>query len=100
MSETKHTPGPWQWVGNDLDQIGADYKSVLGTTVICGKFCYGATVEMTISEEDKKLIAAAPDMATALLFIVENVKLISAYRLVIEAALLKAGYPIPAPKVA
>ena len=64
---TKHTSGPWKWVGNDLEQVGGEYKTVIGLTVGCGQFCYGGSVEMTASEDDLRLIAAAPELLEALI---------------------------------
>jgi hypothetical protein len=62
----KHTPGPWEWVGRDLEQKGGEYKTVIGSEVSCGAFCYGGSVDMTVSESDARLIAAAPDLLAAL----------------------------------
>lgn len=61
---TLHTPGPWSWCGNDLDS--ADYKEVISSEVRCGAFCYGGCVSMKVSDADRALIAAAPDLLAAL----------------------------------
>jgi hypothetical protein len=63
---TTHTSGPWEWVGRDLEQKGGEYKTVIGTEVSCGQFCYGGSVDMKISDADARLIAAAPEMLEAL----------------------------------
>jgi hypothetical protein len=67
--ETKHTPGPWEWVGRDLEQKGGEYKTVIGSEVSCGTFCYGGSVDMTVSEADARLIAAAPELLEALILL-------------------------------
>lgn len=64
--DAKHTSGPWKWVGNELEQDGGEYKEVLHTEVSYGQHCYGGCVDMKISEEDKRLIAAAPELLEAL----------------------------------
>jgi hypothetical protein len=72
MSENKHTPGPWEWVGRDLESnFPGHYAAVIETTVSCGQFCYGGSVELTISDEDKRLIAAAPDLLALLVELVD-----------------------------
>lgn len=61
------TPGPWEWVGRDLESKHPDHSTpVIETEVGCGSFCYGGTVDFTISEADAKLIAAAPELVEAL----------------------------------
>jgi len=67
MNEIKHTPGPWKWSGRELEQDGGDYKDVIHTEVSCGQFCYGGCVDMTVSDADKLLIAAAPELLEALI---------------------------------
>jgi hypothetical protein len=64
--ETKHTPGPWEWTGNALDQKENPYKEVIGTDVHCGGYCLGGQWSPHISDADKALIAAAPDLLAAL----------------------------------
>lgn len=64
MSE-QHTPAPWEWVGNDLEHRADDWNDVIHTEVSCGAFCYGGTVTLKISEADKRLIAAAPELLNA-----------------------------------
>jgi hypothetical protein len=68
MSETKqHSPGPWEWVGNSLESNApGHYDAVLEATVSCGQFCYGGVAELAISDADKRLIAAAPELLAAL----------------------------------
>jgi hypothetical protein len=72
MSEIKHTPGPWKWCGRGLEQDGGERLDVIYTEVICGSFCYGSCVGMTVSDADKLLIAAAPDLYEALQEIIET----------------------------
>lgn len=57
MSETAHTPGPWEAPGRDGDEW-----------VICTHKSKGKrrTVAHAYSEHDARLIAAAPDMLEAL----------------------------------
>ena len=64
---TTHTPGPWEWVGRDLESnFPGHYEAVIESTVSCGSFCYGGSVDMKISDADRRLIAAAPDLLEAL----------------------------------
>lgn len=66
MDDVKHTPGPWEWVGRDLESnFLGHYASVIETSVSCGQFCYGGSVDLKISAADKRLIAAAPDLLNA-----------------------------------
>jgi hypothetical protein len=60
----KHTPGPWEWVGRDLE--AGDYETVIETEVSCGTYCYGGSPVVKVSAADKLLIAAAPDLLEAL----------------------------------
>jgi hypothetical protein len=54
----EHTPTPWKWCGNDLD--GANYAEVMGLDVECGRaLCYGGTVKLNISDEDRAFIVRA-----------------------------------------
>lgn len=62
MSE--HTEGPWEWSGDDID--GPDYAIVLERRVDCGTYCQGGTARLEISDADRRLIAAAPDLLAAL----------------------------------
>lgn len=72
MSEVKHTPGPWglsddgQWIqakGGKSPMVGDRFFSI----------CVSAT-----SEEDKRLIAAAPDLLEALeSLIIKYVRLVN-----------------------
>ncbi len=63
MNALTHSPGPWEWVGNCLEsKAPGHYESVLEAKVSCGQFCYGGSVELTISDADKKLIEACPDL--------------------------------------
>lgn len=59
-----HTPGPWKWVGDNLE--GANYADAIYLTVACGRWCEGGTAKAEISAADRALIAAAPTMLDAL----------------------------------
>lgn len=60
----QHTPGPWKWLGDCLE--GPDYSDVIGSKVACGAWCQGGSCVLTISDADKALIEAAPDLLDAL----------------------------------
>ena len=66
-----HTKGPWAWTGNDIDQVESPYTAVLSSTVSCGQFCYGGMVDLTISDDDKRLIAAVPELLELLIELVD-----------------------------
>ena len=67
MSEIKHTPGPWDWVGRDLESNSPTHcEAVIQTGVDCGSYCYGGMPVLQISDADKRLIAASPDLLEAL----------------------------------
>lgn len=97
MNALTHSPGPWEWVGNCLEsKAPGHYESVLEAKVSCGQFCYGGSVELTISDADKKLIEACPDLLMILEMLAAEadagtVMIPSALRLTIDAALIKAG---------
>jgi hypothetical protein len=62
-----HTPGQWEWIGRDFESnCPGHYEAVIESTVSCGSFCYGGTVDMKISDADRRLIAAAPELPEAL----------------------------------
>ena len=73
MSETtkvQHTPGPWKWVGDDLESqhVGApNYGAVLEREVDCGMWCQGGVARLVISDADRALIAAAPKLLALLI---------------------------------
>ena len=52
----KHSPGPWRWIGSD-DEDGCD--SLLDSA---GR----PVLDLGVSDEDSRLIAAAPAMASLL----------------------------------
>jgi hypothetical protein len=72
MDMSEHTPGPWKWSGRELEQEAGEYKEVIHTEVSCGSYCYGGCVDMTISDADKRLIEAAPDLLAALKLVVDT----------------------------
>lgn len=64
MGELKATPGPWEWVGNDIE---TPLRIVMSSRVKCGAFCYGGDVVLDITNPaDAHLIAAAPELYAAL----------------------------------
>lgn len=66
MADVKHTPGPWEWVGRDLESnFPGHYASVIETSVSCGQFCYGGSIDLKMSDADARLIAAAPELLNA-----------------------------------
>ncbi|KVU10689.1 hypothetical protein WK62_05350 [Burkholderia ubonensis] len=101
MNEIKSTPGPWEWVGHDLESNSpGHFEFVIEATVDCMPHCYGGCVKLKISDADACLIAASPDMALALEMIaVEDDAarhngtpvLTSGVRMKLDAALIKAG---------
>jgi hypothetical protein len=68
---TKHTPGPWEWIGDDYDPYGKWGWKELAPNVING------TVEGQISVDDANahLIAAAPLLYEELHTLVNVLKL-------------------------
>lgn len=62
---SKHTAGPWEWVGDNLEQ-SENYADVIASSVSCGAWCQGGMVNLVISDADRALIAAAPDLLEAL----------------------------------
>lgn len=59
MSETTFTPGPWNWDGNELVADGGFL--VLGAGIAKNGASY-----ISVKDEDKPIIAAAPEMYEAL----------------------------------
>jgi|SRR5699024_1934235 len=61
------TPGPWEWVGYDLEQTTeAGSATVLDFQCATEFGLSGAIEEVEITPEDETLIAAAPELAAAL----------------------------------
>ena len=59
------TPGPWEWIGYDLEQtFEAGGAIVMEAT--CENPHLGGVVNVEITPEDERLIAAAPELAQAL----------------------------------
>lgn len=59
------TPGPWEWSGYDLEQtFDAGGAIVMDTT--CENPHLGGVVNVEITPEDERLIAAAPENTQAL----------------------------------
>jgi hypothetical protein len=53
------TEGPWEWDGNDIDQCGTRWGSVVENTVSCMSYCYGGSVEQEVKPADREFIAHA-----------------------------------------
>lgn len=68
------TPGPWEFVGPDIEQCGETWGTVIENSVDCGSYCYGGSVRQEVKPEDAAFIAAAPSTVTRLLGIVERVE--------------------------
>lgn len=59
------TPGPWEWIGYDLEQtFEAGGAIVMDAT--CENPHLGGVVNVEITPEDERLIAAVPELAQAL----------------------------------
>ena len=59
------TPGPWEWIGYDLEQtFEAGGAIVMDAT--CENPHLGGVVNVEIAPEDERLIVAAPELAQAL----------------------------------
>ena len=59
------TPGPWEWIGYDLEQtFEAGGAIVMDAT--CENPHLGGVVNVEITPEDEALIASAPELAQAL----------------------------------
>ena len=59
------TPGPWEWIGYDLEQT-FDAGSAIVMEATCENPHLGGVVNVEITPEDERLIAAAPELAQAL----------------------------------
>ncbi len=69
MSDTRFTPGPWEWIGESLERDqsnGGPFIDPMELEVECGAYCLGGTAKLNLSEPDRALIAAAPDLYAAL----------------------------------
>lgn len=84
MSAAKHTPGPWKECGGQVVQAYAPYDTI-ATTYDDRK--------ATEDSANAKLIAAAPDMAEALLAMRKrfDFEMSRGYKDMVDAALAKAG---------
>ncbi|WP_242460813.1 hypothetical protein [Burkholderia cenocepacia] len=99
MNEIKHTPGPWTNHGR-ITGPGLPHSAVVAETLIARVFSkYFGGVEQEVANAN--LIAAAPDMATALEMVAQadddarravgQPLLTSGVRMVLDAALIKAA---------
>ena len=72
------TEGPWEWDGNDIDQCGTSWGSVVENTVSCMSYCYGGSVTQEVKSADRDFIAHArtdiPKLVAALEAVQAKVK--------------------------
>lgn len=66
MSETKHTPGPWEWKDGEYDDDLMFLASASGTICTFGNCDYYERCGELPNEADCRLIAAAPELLEAL----------------------------------
>ena len=59
------TLGPWEWIGYDLEQT-LDAGGAIVMEATCENPHLGGVVNVEITPEDERLIAAAPELAQAL----------------------------------
>ena len=59
------TLGPWEWIGYDLEQT-FDAGGAIVMEATCENPHLGGVVNVEITPEDERLIAAAPELAQAL----------------------------------
>ena len=59
------TSGPWEWIGYDLEQT-FDAGGAIVMEATCENPHLGGVVNVEITPEDERLIAAAPELAQAL----------------------------------
>ena len=59
------TLGPWEWIGYDLEQT-FDAGGAIVMDATCENPHLGGVVNVEITPEDERLIAAAPELAQAL----------------------------------
>lgn len=71
----RHTPGPWRWNyrHGSLHQAGTP-PYAYGATVLTADYEYDVGVETKVSDADRALIAAAPDLLDALKALVLTLK--------------------------
>ena len=66
MTDTKWTPGPWKWrTSNSWRRLKRDDRGI-SQSVLEPYVCSGGQPDISISDEDMHLIAAAPEMYEAL----------------------------------
>lgn len=67
MSESKHTPGPWEWVRRKSDSGNFFYlHNTTGPMILAAEEYAGASWIEVENAADARLIAAAPDLLAAL----------------------------------
>lgn len=70
-----HTPGPWLWRDKSgtlhaAPPEGTQYK--YGATVLAPNYEYDSGVDTIVSDDDARLIAAAPDLLALAQYAVDN----------------------------
>lgn len=73
------TPGPWEWIGSNLERCSPGYGDVLEVEVECGSYCYGGSPRMNISAGNKALLENAPTDLARLLAAIEAVESTAKY---------------------
>jgi len=71
------TPGPWEWIGPNLERCSPGYGDVLEVEVECGSYCYGGSPRMNISAGNKALLENAPTDQAKLIAAIEAVLAVS-----------------------
>lgn len=67
---SKHTPGPWSWYTRNGHRVAIDGS---GGAEVARAEEYGASAWIEVSEDDARLIAAAPELLEALQRLVDAV---------------------------
>jgi len=67
-TEAKHTPGPWTAVKGDHGESWGGYWQIDAEfdAVACNQFCHAGARDQAVSEANAHLIAAAPNLLSAL----------------------------------
>lgn len=63
---SKHTPGPWSWQTNQANRVSIDGPD--GAEVVRAEE-YAGSAWVEVSEDDARLIAAAPELLEALILL-------------------------------
>ena len=63
---SKHTPGPWSWYTRNGHRVAIDGP---GGAEVARADEYGASAWIEVSEDDARLIAAAPELLELALYV-------------------------------